>query len=247
MSRFFALAALVCGALSFTSPQAHAGLVIAGSFQGWSPGSGTVMTDQGGGFFDASLTGLAANTSYEFKILDDQGNPPAAWGNPEWTATNNWFTTDGIGSAYVRLNTNIGSTGQDNMNVGILSNSWTPQLVGDFMDEAGGAGDWNPSDVLFNMNSVGANQWQRTLTISTPGTYQIKITDGSGWSRQFGSNGFQNNSSTFSFTTLIANEQITVNFNSLTPSFSVVPEPTSLAMLSVAGLLLTIRSRRKLA
>jgi len=245
MLRVFGQCALCFSALMFLPSGAQAGLVIAGSFQGWSPATGAAMTDLGGGFFDASLTGLAANSSFEFKILDDQGNPPAAWGNPEWMQSNNWFTTDASGAVHIRLNTNIGSTGQNNMNVGISSGGWTPQLVGDFMNEAGGAGDWNPSDILFNMNNVGANSWQRTLTISTPGTYQIKITDGLGWDRQFGSDGFHNNPGTFSFTTVLANEQIIVNYNSLTPSFSVVPEPSSLVMALMVGLVAAARLRRK--
>lgn len=245
MIKQFAQCALILGLVAVTATHASAALVIAGSYQGWNPPTGTVMGSLGGGLFQANLTGLSANTNFQFKILDDLGTPPANWGDPEWTANNNWFRSDGSGAATIRLNTNIGSTGQDNMNVGISSGSWTPQVVGDFMNEAGGAGDWNPSDATFNMSSVGANQWQKSMTISTPGTYQIKITDGSGWSRQFGSNGLNPNPNTFSFTTTSPGETVVVNYNSLSPSFSVVPEPSSLLMVSVFGLLATVRNRRR--
>lgn len=245
MIRHFVQCSLFLGMMALMATNARADLVIAGSYQGWNPPGGTIMSSLGGGLFEANLSGLASNTDHQFKILDDGGSPPANWGDPEWTANNNWFRSDGGGNATIRLNTNIGATGQDNMNVGITSGSWTPQVVGDFMNEAGGAGDWNPSDATFNMSSIGANQWQKSMTISTPGSYQIKITDGSGWSRQFGSNGLNPNPNTFSFTTTSPGETVVVQYNSLTPSFSVVPEPSSLLMVSVFGLLATFRQRRK--
>jgi hypothetical protein len=244
MFRFLAQCAMF-GTLALIASDARAALVIAGSFQGWNPPGGAVMSSLGSGMFEANLSGLSSNTNYLFKILDDGGAPPADWGDPEWTADNNWFRSDGSGNAAVRLNTNIGSTGQNNMNVGITSGSWTPQVVGDFMVAAGGGGNWNPSDASFNMNSSGANQWQKTMTIATPGTFQIKITDGSGWDRQFGSDGFWGNPGTFSFTTFNPNEVVVVNFNSLNPSFSVVPEPSSLMMVtSLVGLFTLVRNRR---
>lgn len=245
MTQFFAQFGLILGAMAILTAEARAGLVIAGSFQGWNPPSGIAMNDLGGGVFEASLTGLSGDTNYEFKILDDQDFPPANWGNPEWTASNNWFRSDGSGNASIRLNTNIGATGQNNMNVGITSGSWTPQVVGDFMVEAGGSGNWNPADATFNMSSLGNNEWTYSMTIANPGNYQIKITDGSGWDRQFGSDGFHNNPGTFSFVTTGANEFVLVHFNSLSPSFSIVPEPSSLLTLATVGLVTLSRMRRR--
>lgn len=219
-----------------------AALIVPGSFQGWNPGTAPTMTNLGGGIHELNLSGLAANTNYKFKILEG-----IDWGDPEWTFSDNWFRSDGAGNALIRLNTNIGATGQDNMNVGINSGSWTPQVVGDFMNEAGGAGDWNPSDSSFNMTNVGTNQWQFNMTISTIGSYEIKITDGSGWSRQFGSNGLHSNPGIFNFTTTTANQQVVVNYNSLVPSFSVaaVPEPTSALLVAAFGMIAGIRRQRR--
>lgn len=225
---------------------AQADIYIAGSYQGWSPSTGTVLNNLGGGIYGVTISGLTAGAQHQFKILDDLGGSKA-WGNPEWTADNNWFTVGSSGNVSIRLNTNIGSTGQNNANVGISSEGWTPQLVGNFMNEAGGAGDWNPADSAFNMTSLGSNLWERTLTISTAGTYEVKLTDGSGWGRQFGNDGYWANPSTFSFTTTIANEQVKFSFNSLTPSLNVssVPEPGFLGLITAAsGAVLSLRRRR---
>jgi hypothetical protein len=246
MIRSSVLFAILGCMLALPASRLQAGLVIAGSFQGWNPPDGVVMNDDGGGLYSATIAGLNPGDNHEFKILDDAGNPPANWGAPEWTLSNNWFRVEGDGSVTIRVNTNIGAPGENNLNVGISSGGWTPQLVGDFMEAAGGAGNWNPSDASFNMTNVGGNQWQHIMTIANPGTYFIKVTDGSGWDRQFGSNGFHNNPDSFSFTTLVANEQVIVNFDSLNPSFSVVPEPAS-SMLVAAGLVVTSLVRRRRA
>jgi len=231
---------------SLLALSAKADIYIAGSYQGWSPATGTVMSDLGGGIYGVTISGLTAGSQHEFKILDDLGGSKA-WGNPEWTVDNNWFTVGSSGNITVRLNTNIGSTGQNNSNVGISSEGWTPQLVGDFMNEAGGAGDWNPANPIFNMSGAGANVWEKTLTISTAGTYQVKVTDGSGWDRQYGNGGFWANPGTYSFTTTTANEQVLFSFNSLTPNINItsVPEPGFLGLMTAAGGLVFAARRRR--
>jgi hypothetical protein len=204
------------------------------------------MSDLGGGIYGVTLSGLTAGAQHEFKILDDAGGAKG-WGNAQWTADNNWFTVGGSGNVTIRLNTNIGATGENNSNVGISSEGWTPQLVGNFMDEAGGAGDWNPSNSAFNLTSAGANIWEKTLTISTAGTYEVKITDGSGWARQYGNGGYWANPGTYLFTTTTANEQVLFSFNSLTPSLNIssVPEPGFMGLIAAAGgVVVSLRRRR---
>ena len=39
-----------------------------------------MLNDLGGGLYDLSLTGLAPNSSYQGKIIDDEGTPPASVG-----------------------------------------------------------------------------------------------------------------------------------------------------------------------
>ncbi len=80
MRRFWSAAALIACLLFAQSSSAKAAIVIAGSFQGWDPPSGVVMTDQGGGIFTGTITGLTSGTSYNFKILDSGANPTATWG-----------------------------------------------------------------------------------------------------------------------------------------------------------------------
>lgn len=205
--------------------QVHAQVpVIAGSFQGWDPPTGPVMTEVSPGIFEATITGLTAGEFHEFKILDTDGITPA-WGNPEWTATNNWFSVDPSGNITIRLNTNIGMTGENNQNVGTSSSNWTPQLVGDFMDEAGGTGDWTNPDPLFDMSFVAGTQWTKTLNVSTAGTYLVKIVTNGQWNRQFNNRGWGDLfAEDFSFTTTLPNQDVVFTFDTLTPSLTIEPQ-----------------------
>src|SRR4051812_15490795 len=103
LNRFTALAAAVVVGAALTS-SASASLVIAGSMQGWDPPTGIVMNDMGGGLYQVDLTGLTNGTNYGFKILDDQGTGPAAWGDPEVTPNDAWVKGDADGIATIRLN-----------------------------------------------------------------------------------------------------------------------------------------------
>lgn len=231
MRRLFYSTTFVLFSVMLTAVSAQAQFrVIAGSFQGWSPSTGTILNDIGDGFFQATITGLNPGEFHEFKILETQ-ELPADWGNPEWTATNNWFRADNSGSITIRLNTNVGSTGENNPNVGTSSTNWTPQLVGNFMVEAGGAEDWNPADSLFDMSLASGTQWTKTITVSTPGDYLLKlVTDGT-FQRQFNLRGYADLfAEDFSFTTTQPNEQVIVTFDSFQPSLTIqtasLPTPT---------------------
>ena len=245
MKRLTALAAAVLGTAALANT-ASAALVIAGSMQGWDPGTGIVMTDMGGGLHQVDITGLTPGAQHKFKILDDQGSGPAAWGDPEVTPNDAWLTGDSDGIVTVRLNRgpiNDGM-GPTTDRLGISMDSFIPQLVGNFMNEAGGAGDWNPTDPSFNMTSLGGGAFSKTLTISTPGTYEVKTTDGTGWDRQFGTGGFSNNQGVLLFTTTMPGEQVTVLANPGMGTFSVVvPEPATLGLLAGAGII-ALRRRK---
>ena len=247
MNRFTALAAAVLGTAAFAN-SASAALVIAGSFQGWAPETGIVMNDLGGGLHQIDITGLTPGAQHKFKILDDQGAAPAAWGDPEVTPQDAWLTGDSDGITTIRVNRgpiNDGA-GQNVDRVGIASDNFIPQLVGNFQGEAGGA-DWTPNDPSFNMVAGLGGSFSRTLAISTPGTYEVKTTDGTGWDRQFGMNGFSNNASVLNFTTTTPGELVTFLANPSMGTFQLgpvaVPEPTTLAVVAGAGII-ALRRRK---
>lgn len=241
------LALSLVGMIAATN-SANADLVMTGSFQGWDPTTGVVMTDNGGGFFSTTLSGFTVGDQVALKILDDPENDGANWGDGEWTPNNFWFIADADGIVTVEIDTNLGGVGIQAANVLSDSANWTPQLVGDFMDEAGGAGDWNASDPTFNMNSLGGAVWTRTLTISTAGTYEAKLTDGTGWDRQYGEDGYSNSASTIFFTTTSDNQEVTFDFDGFAPSFSAltaIPEPGMLGVLMIGGMFGLVSRRRK--
>ncbi len=111
------------------------------------------------------------------------------------------------------------------------------------MNEAGGVADWTPNDPLFGMTAAGGNIFTRSLVISNPGTYLVKLTDGTGWARQFGSDGYNNNAGNFNFTTTFAGQQVDFSFNSMNATFSAVavPEPASMMLIAIAGTALYAR------
>ena len=87
------------------------------------------------------------------------------------------------------------------------------EKIGDFMDEAGGSADWNPTDPAFVMTSRGNGRYTFTTTISTPGTYQFKATNGAGWDYQVGTDGASADAATYRFTTTRTGEKVEMSID----------------------------------
>jgi hypothetical protein len=218
----------------------HASLVVAGSLQSeqgnpgdWDPPNSTlIMTDNGGGMHSVTANNLGNGVFYEFKVLDDGGTPPANWGDPEVVNTNTMAYGDADGSVLISVNTNL-TNGNGGKVVWVNSDGIPMQVVGDFMNEAGGAADWTPNDAAFAMTSEGAGLYSFYATISTPGSYQFKATDGAGWNYQVGPDGFGSNASTFAFTTTMANERILMSVDVANGQLGVVsiPEPSAALLM----------------
>ena len=201
------------------------------------------MNDDGGGLYSITANNLADGNLFEFKVLDDEGTPPANWGDPEVVNTNTMAYGDADGSVLIKVDTNQ-TNGNGGAVVWVDSDGAPLQVVGDFQDEAGGAGDWVPSDATFAMSSQGGGYYTYDAVISTPGTYQFKATDGTGWDRQVGPDGFGSNAGTHSFTTTSANESVTMFVDVANGAIGiVVPEPTTVAMCGLVGLALAARRR----
>jgi hypothetical protein len=134
------------------------------------------------------------NALFEFKIIEGT-TLPLTWGNvTELTPQNNWLFTDSAGTTTLSYNTNTVNDGFLPTTNRIASSSdaaWGPGFfaTGSWMDEAGGTADWDPGDSSFEMtdpNSSGL--YSKTVTISTPGAYEWKVTWGD-FDRQWGTNG----------------------------------------------------------
>ncbi len=194
---------------------------------------------------------------YEFKILDDEGTPPAAWGDPEVPnngpgSPNSWFLTNGSGEATIMLDRNTYSDGflpaTDRIVVSTDSTEFSAFFAtGDWMDEAGGAGDWNPGDPMFTMTDQGGGLWSVDTIISTPGSYQYKATAGD-WPWQWGVNGRLGDAGNWALDTTVANQPVTFlldvgqsrGFRSLR-----FPGHESIMLLGVAGFALVGAVRRR--
>lgn len=230
----------------------HAGLYVVGDLQteqgdpaDWDPpNSSLLMADQGGGVFTYSAANLLNGTPYEFKVIDDLGAPPPAWGNPEVVNVNTRAYGDADGIAIISVDTS-----QDNSSGGkvtwINSDAVPLQVVGNFMVQAGGASDWNNNDAAFNMSAQGGGYYTIDLAIGTAGNYEFKtIIEPGSWDHQVGADGFNNNASTYAFSTTSANEAITMYVDTANGAIGVIPEPATIGLVGMAGLSLLIARRR---
>jgi hypothetical protein len=84
------------------------------------------------------------------------------------------------------------------------------------------------------MTSQGAGLYTFDATITTPGSYQFKATDGTGWNYQVGPDGFGSNASTFAFSTTSPNEAITMFIDVANGRVGVmtIPEPSAVLLVS---------------
>ncbi|GAA5483071.1 pullulanase X25 domain-containing protein [Haloferula sargassicola] len=241
---------IILGAALLAPLSVHGALVVAGSLQteqgdplDWDPATSSLIMSESGGVHTVTATGLTPGASYEFKVLDDGGTPPAAWGDPEITPDNvlAWGGSGGTLSITVdsNLTNNVGRS-----QVWVNSDMATLQVVGSFMVQAGGASDWNPADPSFLTTHAGGGLYTYTATISAPGAYDFKATDGTGWTHQVGPDGSSGNAATFSFSTTSPDEQVVLFIDLANRQMGVMPVPEpGVVLLGSLGLLAMLRRR----
>jgi len=269
-TRFLTLTGAMLVACSFSS-NAWAVLAVPGNYQiangganDWSPSDAPLMTDQTGGIFTLDLTGMAnapTVTRFEVKILD-AGNDPPNWGQPEvgGGAANTWFLAD----ASLTVDRNTYNDGflpaTDRMTSSDIALMTDFFATGSWMDESGGAADWDPADPLFQMTDQGGGIWSVDATISVVGSYEFKVLgavpagainqdDGqplaNNFALQFGTNGRIVNAANWAFDTIVPNQDVTFLLDtSGAISLATIPEPTT-CVLALAGLLAMTAGRRR--
>ena len=206
-----------------------------GDLVDWDPFfSSLLMTDLGGGIHSIDVPNLLDGTRYDFKIVDDQGDPPAEWGDPEITPNQLTLIGDADGTVNITVDTNV-TNAIGSPATWINFDNAPFQVVGDFMDEAGGAGDWNPADPMFAMTDNGGGYYTYDAVISTPGLYNFKVTFGDGWDDQIGVGGFNNNAATYQFITAAANEPVTMFVDLANRQLGATATVYSIGTLTVAG------------
>ncbi|MCA9261604.1 MAG: hypothetical protein KDA61_20445 [Planctomycetales bacterium] len=227
---FASIAAGTCAwlLLACLADSASATLWMPGNYQAaygsggdWDPPNAPQFNDLGGGVHELELMGISGAVSlsrYQYKVLDDEGTGPAAWGDPEVPdngggSANSWFVTDNSGNATIRVDRNTYDDGLFPTTDRITASTDLTEFAsfyatGNWMDEAGGGADWIPDDFAFEMVDQGNGLFSIDVVISTPGTYEYKATGG-GWDFQWGTNGRLADSANLLFNVVAENQEVT--------------------------------------
>ena len=175
----------------------------------WDVANSSLVMTESAGIHTVTVNNLTNGVAYDFKVVNDEGNPPVAWGDHEITPNQLTVIGDADGTVTITVDTNaINNLGE--YATWINFDGAPLQVVGDFMNEAGGAADWDPSDPAFDMTDEGNGYYTFDAIISTPGIYQFKASFGNGWDDQVGTDGFNNNAITKGFQTTTPNEAVTL-------------------------------------
>jgi glycosidase len=180
--------------------------VVSGSLQSeqgdpsdWDPTQSSLIFNRTGSVYSIHAHNLLLDQSYDLEILTDRGLPPVLAQDPR-IATG--LRTYGDSDGSISINVDVNQTNNKDEPVVWIDTDAAPlQVVGNFMDEAGGNADWNPADIDFAMTPLSKGRYVFETTISTPGNYVFKTTLGTGWSHQIGTDGYNDNARVLAFET----------------------------------------------
>ena len=206
----------------------EASYYVAGGFNSWGVDS-DIMTDNGDGTYSLTVTGLDAGYRSEFKITD------GTWTNAV-PGANSWFYADENGEMTITLDTNTYADGWNtDTNRIILSDAPTTWTI------AGDMNGWSNSDTASAMTDLGNGIYLYSATLAA-GTYYCKpvVTgtwDSIGWYER------SINTSNLSITTYEGMEDVNIYVDALngTVKVEMIPEPATMGLLGLGGLLLRRR------
>ena len=142
----------------------NAAYYVAGEFNDWDP-AGQLMTDNLDGTYSATVTGLTAESRYEFKVTVGD------WGT-SYPPSNAWLFSDSSGNVDITFNTNVVSDGwqTEQYRIGLNTDPGTWNVVGDL-------NGWNNNDASMVMTDQGGGIYALTGQSFTAGTYWWKGVD----------------------------------------------------------------------
>lgn len=201
---------------------------VAGDFNGWNA-AGNVLTDLGGGIWQANLNNIGAGR-HEFKVtLGD-------WSSNWPGSGNSWLIADGAGNVTVTFNANDVQDGwRGNWGrIGTSTDPGTWTAAGDFQG-------WNNTGNA--MTSIGGGVYQHSQTLA-PGWYQWKAVVTGTWDA-IGDDFRGINANTTWFEVTAENPTAVFEVNALagTERVYTTPEPASILLLVAGAFGLRRRSR----
>lgn len=172
----------------------------------WDPAQSSLIFDRTGPVYTVTAQNLLDGVIYDLEILTDRGLPPVDTADPRITSG---LRAVGDADGFITISVDVSGTNNKGEPVVWIDTDAAPlQAVGNFMDEAGGAADWNPADASFAMTPLGQGRYFYDATISTPGSYAFKASYGSGWSHQVGTDGFNDDARVLAFETAETNQKV---------------------------------------
>ncbi len=174
MMKKFLFMLMILAIVGLTAP-ANADYYLAGEFNNWDP-AGQLMTDNLDGTYSATVSGLTADSRYEFKVTVGD------WGT-SYPPSNAWLFSDSSGNVDITFNTNVVSDGwqTEQYRIGLNTDPGTWNVVGDL-------NSWNNADPTLVMTAQGGGIYALTGQTFAAGTYWWKAVRTGTWDA-IGANG----------------------------------------------------------
>lgn len=222
----------ITAALALFVAPAWADAFIPGDFNGWD--SGIPMTETSAGYYEYDIPVQGANERKQFVLLATAGD----WNTKYIPSGDQWCHTDGTGNLHITFDTNT------------HADDWFPVAnrvgVSFYLTDWTAVGDWQGFDnanAATHMADMGGGIYKHDATGLSVGWHEYKAVRTGTWDA-IGGDSRSVNADTFWFE--VFNETDLVSFwvdaGAGVVKVVVIPEPASLALLALGGLL-AIRRR----